>query len=162
MRWFKLAAEEGEVEAQVRLGAIYYTGTNGIEKNYGKAAECFTIAAEKGHSKAQNNLGIIYEKGKGVDQSDEKAFEWYQKAAKQGHGKAQLFLGAMYQNRRGVPTDNQTLEQECQELEISIDGLAVQNGPEYTKLLQEEIAVEWNRKAAKQGYFLTACLMPIE
>ena len=88
----------------------------GVEKDFGKAAEWFTKAAEQGNANAQNNLGMMYKKGLGVGKDFGKAVEWYTTAAEQGKANAQNNLGMMYKKGLGVEKDfgkvlNGTLKQ---------------------------------------------------
>lgn len=52
----KVLAEQGDAEAQFKLGNRYKQG-KGVGKNFRQAVEWLTKAAEQGHSGAQNNLG---------------------------------------------------------------------------------------------------------
>lgn len=61
VRWYRLAAEQGVVEAQYNLGLMYDNGT-GVPQDSAEAARFYRLAAEQGDSNAQNNLGIIYGK----------------------------------------------------------------------------------------------------
>ena len=61
----EVLAEQGDPEAQFRLGYRYKTG-KGIKKNYKKAIEWLTKAAMQGNSNAQYSLGTCYNRGKGV------------------------------------------------------------------------------------------------
>ena len=47
-------AEEGDVEAQNKLGMIYYNG-EGVPKDYTEAIKWYRKAAEQGYAKSQNN-----------------------------------------------------------------------------------------------------------
>ena len=53
--WFKLAAKQGDAEAQFRLGLMYFEG-QGVTQNYEKAVDLFKQAAEQGHTQAQSIL----------------------------------------------------------------------------------------------------------
>lgn len=49
------AAEQGDADAQFKLGLLYSDG-QGVPQDYTKAAEWFGKAAEQGHSEAKNSL----------------------------------------------------------------------------------------------------------
>ena len=83
VRWFRLAAEQGNADAQVRLGWMYEIG-DGVERNYGEAARLYRLAANGGNASAQNNLGNLYRTGRGVERNDAEADRWYQLADDQG------------------------------------------------------------------------------
>jgi uncharacterized protein len=98
----KLLANQGDLEAQNKLGAAYFNG-KGIEKNIAEALRWFTQSAEKGYAKAQYNLGVMYYVGNGVPQSQAEAIKWFSKAALQGFADAQYNLGVMYYQGAGIP-----------------------------------------------------------
>jgi TPR repeat protein len=58
---------------------MYYNG-KGIEKDYKKAFNYYTLAANKGNKEAQYNLGIMYLKGEGINKDEIKAKEWFKKS----------------------------------------------------------------------------------
>ena len=94
-------AKQGDVEAQYKLGLMYYTGAY-VTQNYKQAAYWFEKAATLGVAKAQYNLGLMYDNGQGVTQDYKQAVYWFEKAATQGLAKAQYNLGLMYSNGQGV------------------------------------------------------------
>lgn len=99
-----LSAEQGDAEAQFRLGMMYYHG-NRVEQDDVQAAYWFRQAAEQGYADAQLKLGDVYEYGKGVEQDYTQAIYWYRQAAEQEHAGAQFYLGRMYKLGRGVQRD---------------------------------------------------------
>ncbi len=105
---YRAAAEQGDAEAQNKLGLVYYNG-QGVVQSYEEAAKWFRKAAEQGHAIAQGNLGFAYDKGLGVPQSYTEAAKWYRKAAEQGNAIAQNNLGFAYDNGQGVPQSWQVL-----------------------------------------------------
>ena len=62
---WRVAAEQGDAEAQFNLGLLHYEGQV-IEQNYGEAARLYGLAAAQGHKTAQFNLGVLYDEGHGV------------------------------------------------------------------------------------------------
>src|ERR1035441_10653995 len=60
-------AEQGDVDAQGRLGYAYYCG-QGVPQGYAEAAKWFRKAADQGQAIAQHNLGVVYHRGEGVPQ----------------------------------------------------------------------------------------------
>lgn len=99
------AAEQGNAEAQFRLGILYETGI-GVDKNYSAAAKWYRKAAEQGHAQAQNNLGRMYLQGMGVNKNYSSAVMWFRKAADQGHVGARSNMGIMYEKGLGVEKDD--------------------------------------------------------
>lgn len=102
--WYKKAAEQGHVAAQLNLGVMYNTGA-GVKQDYGQAARWYEKAAAKGNAKAELNLGILYDQGLGVSKDLKKAYDLYRKAAARGVADAQYNLGILYYNGEGVKQD---------------------------------------------------------
>ena len=99
-------AQKGDVQAQNKLGHMYYIG-DGVQIEYGKAEVWFRKAAEKGDADSQFMLGGLYHFGQSVPHDETKAFDWIMKAAKQGHGDAEFYIATCYsQNDWGVAKDN--------------------------------------------------------
>ena len=97
----KAQAEKGDVEAQLRLGALYTSGT-GVAKDLKKAAKWHRKAAEQGLPRAQYQLGMDYADGEGVKPDQVEATKWFHKAAEQGMVEAQLAMGLSFANGSGV------------------------------------------------------------
>lgn len=101
-------AEEGDLEAQCRLGILYSKlvhedeGAGEARKN---CATWLLKAAEKGHAVAQYELTQNFAYGWGVPQSYENEHLWALKAAKQGHGMAARLVGIQFSEGRGVAKD---------------------------------------------------------
>ncbi len=102
---FRMAAEQGSVEAQYSLGVMYHEGGCCVPQDYAEAAKWFRKAAEQGSAEAQYSLGVMYYKGRGVPQDYAQAAEWFLEAAQQESAAAQSNLGVMYANGDGVPQD---------------------------------------------------------
>ncbi len=96
------AAEQGDSDAQFRLGLMYKVGGIGLKRNVCLAAEWCQKAARQGHSDAQTFLGKLYLRGEGVNQNYNEAVKWYEKACAQGNINALLCLGDMYAKGEGV------------------------------------------------------------
>jgi len=96
-KWYLKVAEDGDTEAQHRLGLCYYE-----TRNFSEATKWYRKAAEQGHALAQINLGLCYVKGKGVSEDLTEAGKWFQKAAEQGNANAQYILGNCYYSGIGV------------------------------------------------------------
>lgn len=58
-------ADQGNADAQVDLGFLYYEG-KGVPQDFAKAAALFRKAAEQGDARGQAKLGFLYAMGKGV------------------------------------------------------------------------------------------------
>lgn len=73
-------AEDGNMDAQYRLGRMYHDG-RGVLEDANREAKWFRKAAEQGHPDAQKRLGSMYYHGRGVPKDREQKEEWYSKAA---------------------------------------------------------------------------------
>ena len=88
MRWYRLAAEQGEAGAQGNLGYMYRNG-RGVPEDDVEAVRWYRLAAEQGEAIAQANLGFMYSRGEGVPEDDVLAYMWDNLAAAQGNEAAQ-------------------------------------------------------------------------
>ena len=86
-RWYRLAADQGNAQAQYNLGVRYDNG-EGVPQDYKAAARWYRLAADQGHAKAQTNLGVMYDNGEGVPQDYKKAHMWYNISAANGNESA--------------------------------------------------------------------------
>jgi hypothetical protein len=104
VRWWLMAAEEGDPRALYALGVAYLNG-RGVAKDVKEAARWYMMSAEAGYPKAQNTLGVCYKNGTGVDKDVDEAVKWYRLAAQQDYAMAQSNLGVCYANGEGVERD---------------------------------------------------------
>lgn len=100
------AAEQGDANAQFRLGISYRAGL-GVAKDEQEAVKWYRKAAEQGHAEAQMSLGLCYVLGTGVEEDGKEAMKWFRIAAEQGHAQAQYCLGLGYEQGTGVAKDRQ-------------------------------------------------------
>lgn len=98
------AAEDGDPQAQFKLGMMYYDG-DGVAQDYSEAFRWYYKAAEQGYSGAQTNVGMMYSKGIGVTQDYRKALKWYRLAADKEFPEALHDLAFMYYTGEGVRQD---------------------------------------------------------
>lgn len=119
-------ANDGNAEAQLALGDMYYEG-DGVEEDDAQAKAWYLKAAEQGNADAQYELGIMY-----FDEKESaKAILWFKKAADQGMADAQFQLGVMYINGFGTPRNYKTAfkymkdaaEQNYQSAQLMISGM---------------------------------------
>ena len=148
-------AEQGDAEAQNRIGVYYYTGRN-VEKDLAKGVEWFQKAADQGSANAQKNLGNCYQSGEGVDRDDTLGAFYYQKAAEQGMAEAQALLGDCYYNGQGVDKDyTQAAVWYQKAADQGHAGARVALGSMYYYGLgvetDDDKAIDLFRKAAEQG-----------
>lgn len=97
-------AEQGDADAQTRLGRMYAIG-EGVPEDYAEAIRWFRLAIEQGNAVAQNGLAVMYSRGWGVPEDYVEAARWYRLAAEQGYASAQSNLGLTYLYGAGLPQD---------------------------------------------------------
>jgi len=103
-KWYKTAADQGDANAQYRLGNMYMSMGKGVTQNYFEAARLYKLAADQGDANAQFRLGNMYmSMGLGLRMSYIEAFKFIKLAADQGLVDAQSFVGYMYYNGQGTP-----------------------------------------------------------
>ena len=101
---YTLSADQGNADAQLRLGACYVSGY-GVEKDMKKSIELYTLSADQGNANAQFGLGSWYSYGYGVEKDIKKAIHLYTLSADQGNANAQYNLANCYENGEGVEKD---------------------------------------------------------
>ena len=91
LRYYEVAAQEGNTTAQIMAAIFYYYGV-GTEQSFEKAAEYYRLSADQNDPDALECLGYLYMNGLGVEQSTETALDLYRRAAALGSEEAQLQL----------------------------------------------------------------------
>ena len=80
-KWFRMAAEQEDADAQWVLGNMYHQG-EGVPKDYAENIKWYRKAAMQGHVEAQYNLGVLYHKGeRGVPRDHVESYAWMQVTA---------------------------------------------------------------------------------
>jgi hypothetical protein len=85
VKWYRLAAAQGDAKAQFNLGLAYEHG-QGVEQDNAEAVKLFRLAAAQGDARAQRDLGTMYELGKGVTQDYVRSHMWFNLSAASGWG----------------------------------------------------------------------------
>jgi tetratricopeptide (TPR) repeat protein len=93
LRWYRQAADQGDVVAQVKIGFLYHNGL-GVAQDYGEALRWYRKAADQGNAVAQHNLALQYYNGWGVAQDRDQAQAWMKKAAAGGNENAKQWLAS--------------------------------------------------------------------
>jgi TPR repeat protein len=96
MDYYKTAARNNVIGAQLSLGRAYSTGLD-VPIDYNLAFEWISKAAQQQSPIGMYYLAQMYEYGQGTDQNEDKAREYYTKAAKLGEPRAQYALGRIFQ-----------------------------------------------------------------
>ena len=102
-RWFQMAAQRGNANAQKQLCDMYLSGKWVPAPEQG-VAEWFKNI-EKDHAPARRALGNMYFKGEGVEKSEATALFWYRKAANGEDLVAERALSKIYKN--GIPEEEE-------------------------------------------------------
>ena len=97
---YRLMAESGSVEAQLRLGWMYQTG-HGAKADLNEARRWYLKAAESNSPEAQFYLGKLYRAEKLYQQ----AMNCFHKSAAQNYMPSVYQLGVMYELGEGVNID---------------------------------------------------------
>ena len=82
-KWYRLAAEQGDADAQFNLGLMYDDG-KGVPQDDVEAVKWYRLAAEQDDADAQFNLGVMYAQSEGVPKDYVLAHMWFSLAAGQG------------------------------------------------------------------------------
>lgn len=153
---YKKLAEDGNPEAQYKLGGCYDFG-KGVAEDKAQAFNWYRKSADQNYAEAQWWLGYCYAMGWGGATKDAaEAVKWYQKAADQNYAPAQCRLGECYAQGQGVPKDDaeavkwyqKAAEQNSDEAQYKL-GTCYDFGMGVPEDAAE--AVKWYIKAANQG-----------
>ena len=114
LKWYRLAAKQGNAMAQTSLGGMYYQG-KGIAQDYNAAVEWYRKASRQKHANAQFRLSFCYQAGHGVPENKVLALMWAHLASANGHKTAlsvrdNLMSNDMTQNQK---SQAQSLAREC-------------------------------------------------
>jgi TPR repeat protein len=78
--WYRKAADQGNVAAQIHLGDFYRDG-RGVARDMTEAIVWYRKAADQGDAGAQGTLGLLYSVGMGTARDDVEAYYWLSLAA---------------------------------------------------------------------------------
>lgn len=97
VEWFRKSADQGDAEAQCKLGECYELG-RGVGQDDREAVKWYHMAAEQGCIEGMYRLGELYVPSRGNKEHPNyyEGFKWYRMAAEQGHAGAQRMLGDFY------------------------------------------------------------------
>jgi hypothetical protein len=85
LKWYCLAAEQGHLDAQLKLASMYDVGSRSVLKDDAEAFKWYRRAAERGNARAQFNLARMYGAGRGIPKDQEAETKWSELAATQGY-----------------------------------------------------------------------------
>ena len=78
--WYRKAADQGNLAAQIHLGDLYRDG-RGVTRDMTEAIAWYRKAADQGDAGAQGTLGLLYSVGMGTARDDVEAYYWLSLAA---------------------------------------------------------------------------------
>lgn len=143
LKWFQIAAEQGNAESQFSLGLAYYNG-DGVNKDFKEAVKWFQIAEVQDHARAQHFLSTMYGAGIGVSRNPEMAWRLTFTVAQQGFAAAQANLGKNFaKGQKKVPQDDEEA--------YYWYSLALEDKPGLDKTDFHNIAAEVTKEASNVG-----------
>jgi TonB family protein len=104
LEFYRAAAEQGDLSAQLMLGLMYSTG-DGAAIDPTQARVWMQKAIEQGNDDARTALGEMLRDGRGGDADMAKALALFNQAADNGEQAAMYDLAAVYAKGQGVPVD---------------------------------------------------------
>ena len=99
------ACDENDLQACVRLGEMFETGSEGVSKDEKRAFRLFNRACEGGSVPGCGCLGRVYLNATGVRKNPAKARSLLEHACEQGYARACRGLGKVYFEGMGVPVN---------------------------------------------------------
>jgi TPR repeat protein len=100
LKWFRLAALQGDADAQYVLGDMYKNGLGGPQ-DYEEAVKWYRKSANQGWAEGLALLGTAYATEKGVPVDQSQAAKLFRLAAELGNALAQTSLGYIYASGGG-------------------------------------------------------------
>ncbi len=151
-KWYRAAAEQGQVVAQYLLGQLYQLGRIGNQPDYAEAKKWYS-SAQSNYAPAAIALGFVYDT---VDDNYQQALVSYQHAADQHDPIGQFDLGLIYEEGKGRPVDFEKAKELYQQAAdnghskamVQLAGLYF-NGSLGSR--DESEALVWYKKAAELG-----------
>jgi len=62
LKWYRLAAEQGNADALGNLASMYYSG-EGVGHSHEEAGKWARLGAQRGHARSQTPLGPSHDRG---------------------------------------------------------------------------------------------------
>lgn len=170
IKWYRLSAELGYIDAQRELAFFYYHGSF-VAQDYAEAFKWYSKAAEQKSPSSRYMVGVMYHQGLGVEQDYAQAIKYYSLATERYKSeicpRAPLALAQMYFEGDGVEVDKQEAVAWLHKAgEMGNAVAAARLGEMYFKgevVEADEIeAMKWLYEAAKELYkaeaFRRCCL----
>lgn len=104
IRFLRLAAENGQAQAQFRYGKMRYEG-DGVPEDKQEGIKFYRLSAAQGNQYAQYYLGLALERGVGVDTNLKEAVKLYLESANSGFAVAITKVASMLLTGTGMDPD---------------------------------------------------------
>lgn len=160
IKWYRIASNNGYLEAKNNLAVILLNNFDINTKEYKQAITLLIESANLGNASSQNNLGHCYEFGKGVKKSINLAIEWYKKSSLQNYITAHINLGYLkLKNNEYEDAFNYFIKSlKCGINKNNIDcyyylGIMYEKG--YYVPINIYLAIEYFTKASDYGHILS-------
>jgi TPR repeat protein len=153
-RWYRLAADVGDRQAQFALGLMLLIGAQGVEKDRAGASAFFEKAAAQGHAGALYNLGVMAIEGDGKSGSDfARAADLFRRSAEAGDDDGAYSYGVLLRDGRGVPLD---IAGAGRWLKRAADGGIIAGQVEYAIMLFNGVGVDRDEAGAAKLFLKAA------
>ena len=154
-KWMLMAAEQGDAESQMAVGASYSTGDRGVDRDLSEAVKWLRKSAEQGLGPAQVMLGFHYSRGLGVDEDLHEAKRWLERAKSAGESEAEQLLAGL-EARSVTELSGKEYTQSPLSLveahaELGFADAEYELGRRANESGDYKTALYWYRKAAEQG-----------
>ena len=90
--WYRHSAEQGNLDAQRRLGSLYLSGRDWAPQDIKQGIDWYRKAAGQGDASAARTLGNVYLDGKYVPKDLDEAKKWFSFAAERGDHASKNYL----------------------------------------------------------------------
>jgi len=109
VRWYRMAAEQGNVMAQLALGVMYADGRSSGQDGT-DAERWFRRAVAQGVDRAQYDFRVVYADDRGVGLDDVTTHMWLDLAASRSTGEVQELVASLRESVAQRMTRNQITE----------------------------------------------------
>lgn len=92
----KELCDAGDSKAGYELGMAFKHGTDGVKRDFRRAAEYFLVSGKMGHAESMTQIGSMYLVGYGLEKNAEEAYTWLKKAAELEEPDAQVKMAEMH------------------------------------------------------------------
>ena len=145
-RWFRLASELGNREAQFELAIMLLQGVEGVSVDRAGAKALLEKAAAQNHAGALYNLGVMAIEGEGDSKPDfTRAADLFRRAAEAGDDNAAYSYGVLLRQGRGVGLD---ISESALWLKRAADAGIVAGEVEYAIMLFNGVGVDKDEPGA--------------